>query len=100
MEHGPYTLKTEEPLNTKLKLMFLNHHGLPEKHMKRACEWYCYMKSANPDPTRILKEHDQQPGRTLKTQRARHTPAVSGDRHRRKQIPHPHMPPERPWIKV
>lgn len=39
--------------------MLLNHRGMPEKHMKRACEWYCYMKSAAPDPTLILKEHDR-----------------------------------------
>ena len=31
------------------------------------------MKSANPDPTQILKEHDQQPGRQPKTQHERDT---------------------------
>lgn len=27
--------------------------------MRRAYEWLCHMKSAKPDPARILKEHDQ-----------------------------------------
>ena len=51
--------RLEGGINAKIKLMLLNHRGMPEKHMKRACEWYCYMKSAAPDPTLILKEHDR-----------------------------------------
>lgn len=31
--------------------------GLPPEHMRRACEWYCYMKSHA--PARILKEHNR-----------------------------------------
>ncbi len=27
--------------------------------MRRACEWHCYMKSNDPDPARIPKEHDR-----------------------------------------
>ena len=39
--------------------MLPNHRGLPPNHMRRACEWHCHMKSNDPDPTRILKEHDR-----------------------------------------
>ena len=44
------------------------HRGLPEEHMRRACEWRCYMKSPNPDPgslietafgqTGVMRQHD------------------------------------------
>ena len=39
--------------------MLVNHRGLLEAHMRRACEWHCYMHSAKPDPSRILKQHGQ-----------------------------------------
>lgn len=42
-----------------LKRMLVNHRGLPETHMRRACEWHCYMHSAKPDPALILKQHGQ-----------------------------------------
>ncbi len=61
-ERGPVARdsnRLEGGVNAKLKLMLLNHRGLPPEHMRRACEWHCYMKSAVPDPTRILKEHDR-----------------------------------------
>ena len=51
--------RLEGGLNAAIKRMLVNHRGMPENHMRRACEWLCYMKSAKPDPTRILKEHDQ-----------------------------------------
>ena len=48
-------------LNVVLKRMLLNHRGLPEHHMRRACEWHSYMHSAKPEPMRIIKKHDRQP---------------------------------------
>ena len=62
LEHGPVARdsnRLEGGVNAKLKLMLPNHRGLPPKHMRRACEWHCHMKSNDPDPTRILKEHDR-----------------------------------------
>ncbi|KOA59037.1 transposase [Bifidobacterium animalis subsp. animalis MCC 0499] len=62
LEHGPVARdsnRLEGGVNAKLKLMLLNHRRLPPEHMRRACEWYCYMKSNDPEPARILKEHDR-----------------------------------------
>ena len=42
------TNRLEGGVNSPLKRMLLNHRGLPEEHMRRACEWMCYMKSRNP----------------------------------------------------
>lgn len=36
--------------DSPVKRTLAQHHGLPEEHMRRACEWRCYMKSAHPDP--------------------------------------------------
>ncbi|WP_241218368.1 IS1249 family transposase [Bifidobacterium castoris] len=44
--------RLEGSINAALKRMLVNHRGLPEAHMRRACEWHCYMHSARPDPTR------------------------------------------------
>lgn len=51
--------RLEGGLNAALKRMLVNHRGLPEAHMRRACEWHCYMHSAKPDPALILKQHGQ-----------------------------------------
>ncbi len=39
--------------------MLVNHRGLPETHMRRACKWHCTMHSTKSGPIRILKQHDQ-----------------------------------------
>lgn len=41
--------------------MLLDHHGLPEEHMKRACEWVCYMKSGSPDPASSIRPEHWKP---------------------------------------
>ena len=51
--------RLEGGLNAAPERMLVNHRGLPEAHMRRACEWHCYMNSAKPAPARILKQHDQ-----------------------------------------
>ena len=33
--------------------MLVNHRGLPETHMRRACEWHCTMHSTKSGPVRI-----------------------------------------------
>ena len=63
LEHGPVARdsnRLEGGLNAAPERMLVNHRGLPEAHMRRACEWHCTMKSNDPDPARILKQHDRQ----------------------------------------
>ena len=49
--------RLEGGLNAAPERMLVNHRGLPEAHMRRACEWHCTMHSAKPDPNQILKQH-------------------------------------------
>lgn len=54
---GPVARTTnllEGGVNSLIKRTFLEHHGLPEEHMRRACEWRCYMKSPEPDPHALI----------------------------------------------
>jgi len=54
---GPVARTTnllEGGVNSLIKRTLLEHHGLPEDHMRRACEWRCYMKSPNPDPFSLI----------------------------------------------
>ena len=32
------------------------HHGLPEEHMRRACEWVCYMRTHDPRPSGLIPD--------------------------------------------
>lgn len=48
----------EGGLNAPLKRMLVNHRGMPVSHMRRACQWLCYMKSTDPNPMQVLKEYD------------------------------------------
>lgn len=65
------TNRLEGGVNSPLKRVLLNHHGLPEEHMRRACEWVCYMKSRNPEPTSLIRPEHWKP--------ARPSPAEDGD---------------------
>lgn len=40
------TNRLEDGVNSATKRVPLEHHGLPEEHMRRACEWACCMKTA------------------------------------------------------
>ena len=42
------TNRLEDGVNSVVKNVLRNHRGLPEEHMRRACEWVCYMKTAHP----------------------------------------------------
>ena len=68
---GPVARTTnllEGGINSLIKRTLLEHRGLPEERMRRACEWRCYMKSPNPDPgslietafgqTGVMRQHD------------------------------------------
>ena len=54
----------EGGINSLIKRTLLEHHGLPEDHMRRACEWRCYMKSAWPEPNKLIITAFEQPGGT------------------------------------
>ena len=54
---GPVARTTnllEGGANSLIKRTLLEHHGLPEGHMRRACEWRCYMKSPAPEPDGLI----------------------------------------------
>lgn len=57
------TNRLEGGVNSPLKRMFLDHHGLPEEHMRRACEWMCYMKSGSPDPKSLIRAECWRPAK-------------------------------------
>ena len=46
----------EGGINSLIKRTLLHHHGLSEEHMRRTCEWRCYMKSENPNPSQLLTQ--------------------------------------------
>lgn len=47
----PYTSnRLESGINSPLKRMLLDHRGMPEGHMPRACEWMCRKYSGRPLP--------------------------------------------------
>lgn len=60
--HQPTLRKnTAEPAQQTLKQYIVkdvlrNHRGLPEEHMRRACEWVCYMKTAHPRPESFIPD--------------------------------------------
>ena len=63
-EGGPVartTNRLEGGVNSPLKHVLLDHHGLPEEHMKRACEWVCYMKSGSPGPASSIRPEHWKP---------------------------------------
>ncbi|NEG97115.1 IS1249 family transposase [Bifidobacterium sp. SMB2] len=57
------TNRLEGGVNSPLKHVLLDHHGLPEEHMRRACEWVCYMKSGSPDPASLIRPEHWKPAR-------------------------------------
>lgn len=57
------TNRLEGGVNSPLKRMLLDHHGLPEEHMRRACEWVCYMKSGSPDPKSLIRAEHWRPAK-------------------------------------
>ncbi|RSX52405.1 transposase [Bifidobacterium callimiconis] len=57
------TNRLEGGVNSPLKHVLLDHHGLPEEHMRRACEWVRYMKSGSPDPASLIRPEHRSPAR-------------------------------------
>lgn len=58
------TNRLEGGVNSPLKHVLLDHRGLPEEHMRRACEWVCYMRSRNPDPASLIKPEHWKPAKS------------------------------------
>lgn len=50
------TNRLEGGVNSVIKDALRNHRGLPEEHMRRACEWVCYMKTARPRPESFITD--------------------------------------------
>ena len=50
------TNRLEGGVNSVVKDVLRNHRGLPEGHMRRACEWVCYMKTAHPRPESFIPD--------------------------------------------
>lgn len=50
------TNRLEGGVNSVVKDVLRNHRGLPEEHMRRACEWVCYMKTAHPQPESFIPD--------------------------------------------
>lgn len=50
------TNRLEGGVNSVVKRTLLMHHGLPEEHMRRACEWVCYMKTADPRTASLIPD--------------------------------------------
>lgn len=43
--------RLEGGINSPLKRMLLDHRGMPEQHMLKACEWVCWKRSGRPLPS-------------------------------------------------
>ncbi len=43
--------RLEGGINSPIKRMLLDHRGMPEQHMLRACEWMCWKRSGQPLPS-------------------------------------------------
>lgn len=55
----PTTNRLEGGINTHIRYLLRHHRGMSEAHMKRAIEWFLYMRSEHPQPawTLIRPEH-------------------------------------------
>lgn len=51
----------EGGVNAQMWLLLRHHRGLPEEHQRRAIEWWLYLHSEQPDPARLLSQHQNQP---------------------------------------
>lgn len=57
------TNEIEGGTNSQMRLLLLHHRGMTEAHQRRAIEWWLYLHSEFPDPTRVLTEHQHRPAR-------------------------------------
>ncbi|GAA3075200.1 IS1249 family transposase [Actinocorallia glomerata] len=61
------TNQIEGGINAQIRLLLRHHRGLPEEHMRRAVEWFLYLRSEDPQPSHhlIRPEHHQPQGRSV-----------------------------------
>ena len=57
------TNRLEGGVNSVVKNVLRNHRGLSEEHMLRACEWVCYMKTAQPRPESFIPNDPLEDGK-------------------------------------
>lgn len=50
------TNRIEGSINAQLRLLLRHHRGLPEGHMRRAVEWFLYLRSEHPKASHQLIE--------------------------------------------
>lgn len=56
------TNQIEGGINAQLRLLLRHHRGIPEEHMRRAVEWFLYLRSEAPQaPHTLIEEHHHQP---------------------------------------
>ncbi|NLS10880.1 IS1249 family transposase [Nesterenkonia sp. MY13] len=56
------TNQIEGGINAQIRLLLRHHRGLPEEHMRRAVEWFLYLRSEDPQaPHQLIEEHHYQP---------------------------------------
>jgi len=56
------TNRIEGGVNRQVKELLSRHRGMNSEHQRRACEWWLYLHSANPEPaTALIKPEHWQP---------------------------------------
>lgn len=52
------TNRIEGSINAQLRLLLRHHRGISEEHMRRAVEWFLYLRSEDPQaPHQLIREH-------------------------------------------
>ncbi len=65
------TNRLEGGVNSPLKRILLNHQGMIEAHMMRACEYECHARSPEPDPEALLDAYERR-GKAQASAKAKH----------------------------
>ena len=56
------TNQIEGGINAQLRLLLRHHRGIPEEHMRRAVEWFLYLRNEDPQaPYQLIEEHHYRP---------------------------------------
>lgn len=68
----------EGATNAQMRLLLLHHRGMSEQHQRCAIQWWLYLHSQNPDPARVLTQHQKQPPKANQTHQQEHEPGPAG----------------------
>ena len=56
------TNQIEGGINAQLRLLLRHHRGLPEEHMRRAVEWFLYLRGEDPQAAhQFIQQHHYRP---------------------------------------